>query len=93
MSQGDDLTRDQIESVTKETLGNMLRLEPEDIDVDDRLGEDLEFDSMDAVDLVVDLKMNLGIKFGKEDIKQVKTVGDIIEIATQKNQGGASKVS
>jgi acyl carrier protein len=91
MSAADDLTRDEIESVTKETLGDMLRLDPESIDVDDRLGEDLEFDSMDAVDLVVDLKMNLGIKFGKEDIKQVKTVGDIIEIASQKQQGGASE--
>lgn len=93
MSPSNELSRDKIESVTKKTLGDMLRLDPETIDVDDRLGEDLEFDSMDAVDLVVDLKMNLGIKFGKEDIKQVKTVGDIIEIASQKNQGGASKVS
>lgn len=89
MSPTEELTRDEIAIVTRETLAEMLRLDPEDIQMEDELGEDLEFDSMDAVDLVVDLKMNLGVKFGKEDIKQVKTVGDIIEIASQKCQGGS----
>lgn len=90
MNTTEDLSRENVESETKQVLGEMLRLDPEDIDTSDVLGEDLEFDSMDAVDLVVDLKTQIGVKFGKEDIKQVKTVGDIIEIVCEKIQGGAT---
>lgn len=57
----------------------MSRKETEDIELSDHLNQDLGLDSMDAVDLVVDLKMKLGVKFGSEDVESVNTVEDIVE--------------
>ena len=43
-----------------------------------RLGEDLDIDSIDAVDLMVELGSYAGRKIGAEDFRNVHTVGDIV---------------
>lgn len=72
-------SRNEIAHTTKKVLAQMSRKEPEDIELSDHLNQDLGLDSMDAVDLVVDLKMELGVKFGSEDVEAVNTVEDIVE--------------
>lgn len=44
-----------------------------------KLYEDLDIDSIDAVDLVVILKEKTGRKLDPEAFKQVRTVGDMVE--------------
>ncbi len=79
--------RENIIDVTKRVLSQMIRREPGDIELSDHLNDDLGLDSMDAVDLVVDLKMDLGVQFGSEDVEAVTTVGDIVERIEQKLDG------
>jgi len=57
----------------------MTRQDPEEIELQHHLNEDLGLDSMDAVDLVVDLKMDLGVKFGSDDVEAVSTVQDVVD--------------
>ncbi len=48
-----------------------------------RLYEDLALDSLDAVDMLVHLEDNLGVKVQGERFMQVRTLGDIHEMVAQ----------
>ncbi len=80
-------SRSKIIDVTKNVLSQMTRQEPGDIELADHLNDDLGLDSMDAVDLVVDLKMDLGVQFGSDDVEAVATVRDIVERIQDKLDG------
>lgn len=60
------------------TLADLFELPKDKISLDSHLGEDLDIDSIDAVDLVVELKKYVGKKIGPEDFKSVRTVGDVV---------------
>lgn len=68
-----------ISEITKNVLSQMTRKDAAEIQLSDHLNKDLGLDSMDAVDLVVDLKMELGVKFGSDDVAAVSTVEDIVK--------------
>jgi acyl carrier protein len=56
----------------------MFEVPSEKITRDARLFEDLDLDSIDAVDLIVKLQELTGRKFKPEEFKSVRTVGDLI---------------
>ena len=74
-------------SPTKEQIFNDLRdifvrdfeIEPDAVTLDARLYDDLDIDSIDAVDLMVALKNHTGKKLDPESFKQVRTIGDIVD--------------
>lgn len=70
------------------TLAELFELEKDDISMTSHLGEDLDIDSIDAVDLVVELKKYVGKKISPEDFKTVRTVEDVVE-AVYKLMGDA----
>lgn len=45
-----------------------------------RLFDDLDLDSIDAVDLVVRLQNQTGLKVKAEDFKTIRTLGDITDV-------------
>lgn len=51
------------------TLAELFDLDPADIRLDSHLGEDLDIDSIDAIDLIVELKKYVGKKISPEDFK------------------------
>ena len=60
-------------------LQEYFEIEPEDITRTASLYEDLDLDSIDAVDLVVKLREQTGKKIEPDDFKQVRTVQDVID--------------
>ena len=61
---------------------------PDDkISLDARLFEDLDLDSIDAVDLVVKLQDYTGKKIQVAEFKSVRTVGDVVERVYAQFQG------
>ncbi|MBU3070643.1 acyl carrier protein [Aestuariicella sp. G3-2] len=72
------ITKDAIEAKVREILVELFELEPDDITLDAQLYDDLDIDSIDAVDLVVELKKMTGKKIKPEDFKSVRSVGDIV---------------
>ncbi len=60
------------------TLAELFDLNRADISLDSHLGDDLDIDSIDAIDLIVELKKYVGKKISPEDFKSVRTVGDIV---------------
>jgi acyl carrier protein len=45
-----------------------------------RIYEDLDIDSIDAIDLIVRLKEITGKKIPPERFKEVRTIGDIVDV-------------
>ena len=54
-------------------------IEPERISMEARLADDLDIDSIDAVDLIVQLKPLLGGNLRPEAFKTVRTIADVVE--------------
>jgi acyl carrier protein len=73
------ISKEDIESQLRKYLVEMFEVSPESITRDARLFEDLDLDSIDAVDLIVKLQDLTGRKFKPEEFKSVRTVGDLID--------------
>ncbi|MGE5626199.1 MAG: acyl carrier protein [Bacillota bacterium] len=61
----------------KTTLVEQFGLDPAKIVPEARLLEDLDLDSIDAVDMIIKLQEITGRKVSPEDFKGVRTVGDV----------------
>ena len=66
---------DRLRSILVETFD----IEPERIRPEARLYDDLDIDSIDAVDLIVKLKPLVGKRLQPEAFKAVRTVQDVID--------------
>jgi acyl carrier protein len=64
-------------------LQELFELSAENIHPSSNLYQDLDIDSIDAVDLVVELKKMTWKKINPEDFKSVRTVEDVV-IAVEK---------
>jgi acyl carrier protein len=64
----------------KELLEKEFDIDPAAISLDARLSEDLDIDSIDAIDMIVRLKEITGRKVPPERFKEVRTVGDIVQL-------------
>lgn len=71
-------SRDQIFERLKTILTDDFEIEPEKLVPEANLFEDLELDSIDAVDLAVKLQEFTEKKISPENFKQIKTVGDVV---------------
>jgi acyl carrier protein len=56
-----------------------------------RLYEDLDIDSIDAVDMIVQLKPLVGKRLQPEAFKAVRTVGDVVDALHDLIMEGAAK--
>ena len=72
-------TREEIEKTLENILVEMFELEPADITSDAQLYDDLDIDSIDAVDLIVRLRDLTGKKVEPEDFKEIRTVRDVVD--------------
>ena len=73
------LSHDDIYQKLAAYLEEMFEVPPEKISMDARLSEDLDLDSIDAVDLTVRLQELTSRKLSPEEFKSVRTVSDIVE--------------
>ena len=73
-------TRTEVSKKISSTLSDLFEVDPEAISESALLYEDLDIDSIDAVDLIVELKSFTGLVIDPEDFKSVKTIEDVINI-------------
>ncbi|MDC9512212.1 acyl carrier protein [Pseudoalteromonas sp. CST5] len=71
-------TAAEIYDVLHGILENEFEIDAEDISLEANLYEDLDLDSIDAVDLVVKLREITGKKIEPDAFKQVRTVQDVV---------------
>ena len=72
-------SHEEIFAALREAMVELFELESEAIVPEAKLFEDLELDSIDAVDLIDRVKRLTGKKLAVEDFKSVRTVGDVVE--------------
>jgi acyl carrier protein len=71
--------RDEILHSIKNIMQEMFEIEAEEVTLDAHLYEDLDFDSIDAVDMIVKLKELTGKALKPEDFKNARTINDVVE--------------
>ena len=71
-------TKEEIFAEVSSIMEKLFEIEPGKIRPDSRLFEDLELDSIDAVDLAVQLQKKTGRRFKPEDVHEVRTVDDLV---------------
>ena len=72
-------TREEIFAALQAALVELFELDAADIRLESNLYEDLEIDSIDAIDLIAHIKRQTGRKIAAEEFKTVRSVGDIVE--------------
>jgi acyl carrier protein len=66
-----------------QVLEDLFEVDPRQVTPEARLYEDLDIDSIDAVDLVVELKKITGKKMQPDDFKAVRSVQDVIDAVSK----------
>ena len=78
------MTEQEIRTILTDALVNLFEIEPERITPETNLYEDLEIDSIDAIDLIDHIKRQTGHKLLADDFRSVRTVDDVVEAVWQK---------
>ena len=74
------LTQDQVLEKLREWMEDLFEISPEDVQLNANLANDLDVDSIDAIDLVVKIKELTGKQVNPEDFKNVRTVQDVVTV-------------
>lgn len=72
-------TKEAIFQHLRDLMVDLFEADPATITPESRLYEDLDIDSIDAVDLIVKLKEITGKKLQPSDFKGVRTVQDVVD--------------
>lgn len=72
-------SREEMLSTLTEILVEDFEVDAADVKLETNLYEELELDSIDAVDLVVKLSELTGKKINPDAFKRVRTVGDVVD--------------
>lgn len=72
-------TKTEIFQKVSDILENQFDVDPAAISMDARLREDLDIDSIDAVNLIIELKSFTVKKLALDSFREVRTIGDVID--------------
>ncbi len=72
------------ENKVKEIICDLLSVEMEELTTDTNLKEDLQADSLDFTEIVMQIEDDFEIETEEEDMMTIKTVGDIVNYIESK---------
>jgi acyl carrier protein len=67
-----------------EKLMEQLDLAKEEIKMESSFVDDFEMDSLDMVEMLIELEKETGIKIPNEEVKDIKTVGQLVDYLENK---------
>lgn len=73
------LSREDVQARLRGYLIDMFEVPADRIRPEARLYEELDLDSIDAVDLIVKLQELAGRRISPQEFKSVRTVGDVVD--------------
>ncbi len=73
-------SREQIFQLLSKILVNEFDLDADRLGPDSELEDDLDLDSIDAIDLVVQLEVATGIQIADDDRKALRTLADVVDL-------------
>jgi acyl carrier protein len=73
-------SKEEIFAELKKIMHKLFEIDEQQIKLETKLYEELDLDSIDAVDLIVHLQSLTKKKFKPEEFKAVRTVGDVVSV-------------
>jgi acyl carrier protein len=77
------MTRDEIYAQLRNTLVTNFEIPAERITMEARLMDDLELDSIDAIDMAVQIQDMTDVRVDEEALRKLRTVGDTVDLVAQ----------
>lgn len=84
------MTEQEIQKVLTDALVSLFEVDGDKITLETNLYQDLEIDSIDAIDLIDYIKRQTGYKLQADDFRNVRTVGDVIDAVKKISAGNAN---
>ena len=78
------MTREEILTRVTAILVESFALEPERVTPNAHLVDDLDLDSIDAIDMVVRLQEETGLEVEEDELKQIRLVRDVVDLVDRK---------
>jgi acyl carrier protein len=75
-------------AVVTEHLSTELEVDASRIEPGTRFKEDLDADSLDLYELVMELEDRYGVKVSEEEAAEIETVGDVVEFVCSRATSG-----
>ncbi|MGX7111762.1 acyl carrier protein [Gemella cuniculi] len=68
----------------KEIIVKYIKIDPEKITLESKLNEDLDADSIDIADVVMDIEEKYGFEFSDEDAESIKEIKDLVKVIEER---------
>ncbi len=75
------MNKEEIFNTLKSTMVEIFEIDKNSIKLESKLYEDLEIDSIDAIDLAIKIKDITGKRVNPDDFKKVRTMQDLVDTA------------
>lgn len=85
------MERNEIQSRVVSMIAETFELDAAGITADSRLYEDLDLDSIDALDMVVKLQEFMNRRVNEGELRQLRTVGDVVNLVVEANVAGVDE--
>jgi acyl carrier protein len=74
------MTKEEILDRVVDILSESFELERSDVVPTAHLFEDLDLDSIDAIDLIVGLQEETGLKLTEDELRSIRIVQDVVDL-------------
>lgn len=82
------MDRNEVLELVRDHLATELEIDPSKIDETTRFREDLDADSLDLYELVMELEDRYKIRMSEEEAAEVKTVGQAVDFVCERVPAG-----
>jgi acyl carrier protein len=82
------MEREEVMTLVRNHLTTELEVPPEKIQPETRFREDLDADSLDLYELVMELEDRYGIRVSEEEAAEIETVGNAVDFVCARVPAG-----